>query len=78
MPCTDWMDEPSSGRVRIEYVADPIAEAILCGFIKVLELSSNLEATLDRFDYSEAGVSRDVVQKWIKKHKKKDAKRKRT
>lgn len=53
-----------------------VAEAILCGIMKVLDISSGMrDAILAKVDWKEAGVSRRELNDWWNKHKKEDEKR---
>lgn len=74
MPCTDGgvPHPPTPKELRRRKVP-----AMLCAVLSTMD-SSQLEATLNRIDWKEAGVSREDFAQWWKDHQTDDAIRKKS
>jgi hypothetical protein len=73
MPCSDGMGPG----VRTEYVEvdNPKLAAALCAILSSLSASGGFKQFLATIDWREAGVDREYVEDWWRRHKEHDRKR---
>lgn len=82
MPCydprgssSDYLEgelSASRGELRLETLKRRKIEAMLCMVLTSLQSSGAFQEYLESFDYKEAGVSRDELEKWWKQHQRED------
>lgn len=74
MPCRT--EEPTPDEMRAAgHPTRADFEAAMCGIFRVLEHDDLLEKALQLTDWEEAGVHRDLIERWWFLHKKRDEER---